>query len=138
MKKICTSIFLGFTLTSCNSMLQGMAAGMNGGYGGYGGYGYNYGASQYFNTSNYGSIMSAPVSVPNTSWTNSSSYSSGTGTSSGTNSSSSNFCKTCSNTKKCYVCHGSGKRTDNLFGTGQGSTVKCGVCRGTGRCPSCS
>lgn len=143
MKKICITISLfAMLLTSCTSMLQGMAAGMSG-YRGYGGYGYGYGSSNnmstsYFNSIDYGAILSAPapVSAPTTSGY-SSPYSSGTSTSSGSTSSSSSFCRTCSNTKKCYSCHGSGMRTDNSFGTGTSATVKCGICGGSGRCPSC-
>lgn len=145
MKNICITILLGLLLTSCNSMLQGMAAGMRGyGYGytpavGYGNS--NNMASKYYNSINYGAIFSSPTptTTPATSGgsTSSKSKSSGTTTSSSSGSSSGNFCRTCSNTRKCYVCHGSGKRTDNYYGTGSDPTVKCGVCGGTGRCTSC-
>ena len=143
MKHICITILLVLLLTSCNAMLQGMAAGMNGygyGYRPSGGYSTsNNMASQYFNSIDYGAILSspAPTTMPVTYGGSTSSPSSGTSTSSSLGSSSSNFCRTCSNTRKCYVCHGSGKRTDNLFGTGSSPTVKCGICGGTGRCTSC-
>lgn len=52
-------------------------------------------------------------------------------------SSSDRICGTCKGDGKCISCHGSGYRTDNLFGTGVDYSKKCGVCGGNGRCNSC-
>ena len=52
-------------------------------------------------------------------------------------SSSDRMCGTCKGDGKCISCHGSGYRTDNLFGTGVDTSKRCGVCGGNGRCNSC-
>lgn len=51
---------------------------------------------------------------------------------------SSDLCLSCYGDKKCSQCHGTGKRTDNLFGTGQDPTHDCGICGGDGICPKCN
>lgn len=116
-------------LSGCGtSFMQGMAAGMRG-YGNYGGYGI-------YNGYNAGYAMPAVAPVAGFDAT---SYSGGTTSTSSTTSSSSSksFCRSCSNTKICTQCHGTGKRTDNMFGTGTSATVKCGICGGSGKCPYC-
>ncbi len=116
-------------LSGCGtSFMQGMAAGMRG-YGNYGGYGI-------YNGYNAGYAMPAVAPVAGYDAT---SYSGGTTSTSSTtsNSSSKSFCRSCSNTRTCTQCHGTGKRTDNMFGTGSDPTVKCGICGGSGRCPYC-
>ena len=126
---------LALCFSGCStSFMQGMAAGMSnfGNYGGYGTYG---------NGLNSGYVM--PAATPVATGYSPSSYSGGSSssysssTSSSSSSSSSKFCRSCSNTRTCTQCHGTGKRTDNLFGTGSDPTVKCGICGGSGRCPYC-
>lgn len=133
--------------TSCTAFLSGVAEGMasyaNGMYGGYGLTStpmatpaqsfpsMNTLPSVPMETPSWDAVFSTPVS------TGSYDYSSPSGTTIQSGSSGSNFCRTCSNTRKCYVCHGTGKRTDNLFGTGVDYSKDCGICRGTGKCPSC-
>lgn len=73
-----------------------------------------------------------------------SSYSSGSSSSrstsvstGGASSKSTNLCLDCCGSGKCSQCHGSGFRTDNMFGTGVDPKHKCGICSGTGRCTNC-
>ena len=151
MKNVILAVLFALSLTSCGAMLQGMAMGMQqmGGYGGYGyGTGYvsapSYSAPVYSAPAYSGSVVPGFGSNIDYSSMGSGSYSgSSSGSyspSSGSGSSSSggsSFCRQCSNTKTCPTCHGSGKRTDNMFGTGSDSKVKCSICSGSGRCPYC-
>lgn len=49
----------------------------------------------------------------------------------------SNLCMTCEGDGKCIGCHGSGYRTDNMFGTGVDYSKTCGVCNGKKICTPC-
>lgn len=128
-------------LLSCDVM-QGVMAGM-GGYG-YGGnqfnpwnY-YNGPAPQWSSGETFSTVPVVTTTAPVQSYSGSTSSSSSSTTSSSSSSSSGrNFCSQCANRKVCPQCGGTGKRTDNQFGTGQSSTARCGVCGGSGRCPYC-
>jgi len=51
--------------------------------------------------------------------------------------SSRKVCSSCKGDGKCIGCHGSGYRTDNMFGNGTDYGHKCGVCGGNGTCSVC-
>lgn len=143
MNKLYSIIFLfaSILLLSCDVM-QGAFAGM-GGYG-YGGnqfnpwnY-YNGPAPQWSSGNTFSTVPVTTTTVPVQSYSGGTSSSSSSTTSSSSSSSSGrNFCTQCAGTKNCSTCRGTGKRTDNYYGTGQSSTARCGVCGGSGKCPYC-
>lgn len=57
--------------------------------------------------------------------------------SSGSSKNSSRLCLSCCGSGDCSQCHGSGCRTDNLYGTGTDYSHKCGICGGNGKCHKC-
>ena len=57
--------------------------------------------------------------------------------SSSSSKSSTDLCLNCGGLGKCPQCHGSGCRTDNMFGTGTDYSKKCGICSGSGKCQKC-
>ena len=132
-------------LTSCGDFMTGMAGGMYGyGTSGYGLPYYlqpnvaaqnavNQMKSQMNTNINWQSGSYVPVttsgSVPVTTG--------GSTTGSSTPSTSSRVCVTCHGGGKCNGCNGTGKRTDNQYGTGRSSTISCGVCGGNGICIVC-
>lgn len=90
------------------------------------------------NTSN-SSYYTGTVGSYNTSSSSStSSYNSGLSSSSSSSSSNTDLCLNCCGDGKCPSCHGSGYRTDNMFGTGVDYEHKCGVCGGSGKCNLCN
>lgn len=140
MKKLVLVVIASVCFVSCDVM-QGAFAGM-------GGYGYvpTNGNVLWQNAPSWNSFTphlwnNPGGTVVTGGGTVSSSSSSSSTTINGSSSSSSSggrsFCTFCSNTKKCSTCRGTGKRTDNYFGTGQSATERCGVCGGSGKCPHC-
>lgn len=110
-----------------------MASGMLGaGYYG-GGYVYYPNVANQFSDStinwSLGSVAATtlPVSTPVTSGS----------TTKASPSSTRRVCVACHGGGKCNSCGGSGKRTDNYYGTGRSSTVTCGGCSGRGTCSVC-
>lgn len=119
MRNLLIAISCLIALCSCGDFMTGMANGL---YGGMGGYGMPY--------------WSADSSYPVTSSTITPA-SSGSNTGSSTTSTSRRVCVTCHGGGKCNSCGGTGKRTDNYYGTGRSSTATCGVCNGRGSCTVC-
>ena len=139
-------ILLSLTLTSCGALMTGMLMGLSS---------YPAASSSCYNSWNipswdnptyfqylppvapsWGSIGSYSVPESSSSFSSSSSSSS-TSTHEDHSTKSTKLCPICAGSGKCDSCHGSGKRTDNMFGTGTDYTKDCGVCGGTGICPHC-
>ena len=123
MKKVLFAAICIVFLSSCGDFMTGMASGMLGaGYYG-GGYGYYPDVANQFSGSTInwssGPVAAATPSVSAPASSGSTTKSSST--------SSRRVCVTCQGGGKCNSCGGSGKRTDNYFGTGRSSTVTCGV-----------
>lgn len=84
-----------------------------------------------------GMFTPAPVTSTSSSYSGSTSTATTNKSSSSTQQKRDGLCPTCCGDGKCYQCHGSGMRTDNMFGTGTSSKVKCGICGGDGKCKKC-
>ena len=126
------AIGLVLSLTSCQALMQGMAAAM---------YGYSSGAnnasSGYYGTSSAGS--SSSYSSHSSSSSSSASTRASSSSSSTSSSSSSKICRLCAGTGKCSTCNGKGTYYPEGYGIRQlkdcpnCSNGKCSSCGGTGR-----
>ena len=150
-----TLILLSLSLTSCGALLTGMLMGMSSYPASYNSWNTpswdtpSWDSPSWSNPTcfpyqppvapSWGSTLgsySVPESSPSFS-SSSSSSSSPTSTHEDHSTKSTKLCPICTGLGKCESCHGSGKRTDNMFGTGTDYSKTCGVCGGNGICPHC-